>query len=91
VRKIEDVFRLWPTLVEMANAVDMPYDRVRMWKNARRIPWHAWDEVIGAAAKRGILITHQQLSALNAPTRRMGRPTARSHAARRGAARRLAR
>lgn len=68
IAEITDVFGIWPSLVKMAEETGHEYDRVRKWRKRGRIPEHAWDDVISAAARRETLITVQQLRNANEPT-----------------------
>lgn len=48
-------------------------DTVLRWRLRRRIPEHAWEQVIQRAALRGQLLTASQLLSFNAPMKRRGR------------------
>jgi hypothetical protein len=68
-----DVFKIWPSLGEMAAAMGDKPDTVRKWRAAGRIPEDAWDRLIGAAHSAGRRITAQQIYEFNAPMRRRGK------------------
>ena len=48
-----DVIALWPTVAAFALDVNAPKPTVRVWKRNGSIPPNRFDQVIGAAERRG--------------------------------------
>jgi hypothetical protein len=74
MQDIQDIFAIWPSINDMAAALDEKPDTVLRWKYRGRIPESAWSNLIAKAAQRERLITAGELLALNAPMQRRGRP-----------------
>lgn len=77
MQAVQDIFALWPTISEFAQAIDANPDQVRKWKKFRRIPQESWQSVIDAAQKRGVTLTIETIVSANAPMKPRGRPPAR--------------
>lgn len=58
---MEHIFRIWPTLAELASDLGKPYPTVASWWRRGRIPPEAFDDVIEAAGKRGRVLTLEEL------------------------------
>lgn len=64
---LDDIFQAWPTLVEMANDLEMPYQTVAKWKQRERIPSESWGSVVAALKRRGHTLTFEQIAKINPP------------------------
>ncbi len=75
-----DIFGIWPTVRDMADATGDKANTVSKWKAKGRIPEDAWERVIAAAARAGRCITAQNIFDFNGPlkTRGAGAPNYRS-------------
>lgn len=78
MRTIDDVFRLWPSLAELARDLGHPYENVVKWKRRQTIPAHAWTDLIRAAERRGHVVTPSDLLILNPKRKLRASPNARS-------------
>lgn len=74
MQAIHDIFSLWPTVAAFANDLKARPDTVRKWKKFQRIPQESWEDVISAAASRGMNLTVTDIIAANAPMKQRGRP-----------------
>lgn len=48
-----EILRLWPTISEAAQDLDLPYERVSQWAKRDSIPPEYWTDLLRAAAARG--------------------------------------
>jgi hypothetical protein len=64
---IDDIFRIWPTISELARDINRAYPSVCKWKQRRRIPQEAWADVIEAARARRRRLTLRDLQRLTEP------------------------
>lgn len=69
---LHDIFEIWPTIVDMATDLDLPYQTVAKWKQRGRIPSESWGAVIEAAKARDCKVTFQQLADANPPRQSAG-------------------
>jgi hypothetical protein len=53
MKRISDVFSLWPTDADLGRDVGMPYPAVSAWKQRGSIPAAYWRDIIRAARRRG--------------------------------------
>lgn len=83
MQTVLDIFALWPTITEFAEAIDANPDQVRKWKKFRRFPQESWESVAAAANQRGTPLTVEMIIAANAPMKPRGRPPARKVRAKR--------
>jgi hypothetical protein len=74
IHEIEDIFKLWPTVTQMAIAIAAKPDTVRKWKKFKRIPQDAWRSVIDAALIKGAELTVDDIMAVNQPMKQRGQP-----------------
>lgn len=74
MQAIDDIFKIWPTLGEMADDLGQLEDTVYRWKQRGRIPEDAWPMVIAKASEREKPVTASQIMRFNAPIARRGRP-----------------
>jgi hypothetical protein len=74
MQELDDIFRIWPSIKDMADDINQLPDTVSRWKLRRRIPEDAWPKIIERAAAREQLVTASQIMKLNAPILRRGRP-----------------
>jgi hypothetical protein len=74
MQAIQDIFGIWPTLVDMATAIGAKPDTVYRWQKKGRIPEDSWQAVIDAAVVRGQPLTAGDLLAVNTPPKLRGRP-----------------
>ncbi|MCW2242321.1 hypothetical protein [Azospirillum canadense] len=58
----EAAIRLWPRLIDFAHAVGAPYESVKQWNRAGRIPAPYWLSVVEAARLIGKTITVEELA-----------------------------
>ena len=63
---MEQVFRIWPTLAEMAADLGRPYPTVAAWKQRGSIPGRYDLELIAAAKARGKSLTLEDLAVARA-------------------------
>lgn len=77
MQALQDIFALWPSIREMADALNEKSDTVLRWRIRGRIPEDAWPRLIEQAAFRDITVTANDLMTLNAPMKKRGRPTLR--------------
>lgn len=61
---MENVFRIWPTLTEMASDLGAPYPKVQAWKVRGRIPAKYDLALIAAAKARGHELSLEELATL---------------------------
>lgn len=73
MQAIHDIFGLWPSVGVMATELERGYDTVLAWRTRGRIPEDALEDVVAAAAKRGIGLSIAQIIAANAPIKKRGR------------------
>jgi hypothetical protein len=59
---MEHIFRMWPTLSDLAADLGRPYPTVAAWKQRGSIPARYDLDLVQAAAKRGHTITFEQLA-----------------------------
>lgn len=74
MQAIQDIFRLWPTLVEMGKDIGSEPDTIRKWRKFGRIPPESWSAVIAAVLRKGESLTADDLMRLNTPRKPRGRP-----------------
>lgn len=74
MRTLKEVFDIWSSVRELADDLGIEYDTVLRWRLRGRIPEDSWDAVIHKAARRGILVTVNDLLSLNKPIGLRGRP-----------------
>lgn len=67
---ISDLFKLWDTITQMADAVDESHWAVAKWQQRGRIPSAAWPKVISAARRKGKKLSADDLLAMHESTRR---------------------
>lgn len=48
-----DIIRRWPTMADLADDLDLPYERVKMWRVRNSIRAKYWPAIVDAAARRG--------------------------------------
>lgn len=73
MQSIHDIFAIWPSIEDMAKAINEKPDTVLRWTYRERIPEDAWSAVIEAASLKRRKVTAQLLLDLNAPIKRRGR------------------
>jgi hypothetical protein len=59
---MERIFRIWPTLKEMAAELGKPYPTVAAWHQRRSIPAKYDAEIVRAAKKRGQNVSFETLA-----------------------------
>lgn len=74
MQALQDIFALWPSIREMADALNEKSDTVLRWRIRGRIPEDAWPKLIEEATSRHIQITANDLLTLNRPMKRRGNP-----------------
>lgn len=62
---ISDLFKLWGTIQEMADAVDESHWTVAKWKQRKSIPSGAWPKVISAARRKGKKLSADDLLSMH--------------------------
>lgn len=67
---ITDVFRIWGSLAEMAEAIGRTHWTVQKWSQRKGIPVDAWPEVISAARRKGKKLSAEQLLSMHEIARR---------------------
>lgn len=77
MQAVQDIFQIWPSVRCMAEGIGREYDTVLRWRLRERIPEDSWDDVIRAAAEKGVQLTADQLLAVNAPMKQRVRPRLR--------------
>lgn len=75
MRDIGDIFAIWPSLNDMAVAIDAKPDTVFRWKLRGRIPQEHWGAVITAALLKGEVVSAEELLRSSAPMKQRGRPS----------------
>jgi hypothetical protein len=65
VSTITNLFGLWKTIPEMAEAIGESHWTVEKWKQRRRIPNGYWPAVISAARLKGKRLTADDLLAMH--------------------------
>lgn len=75
IQSVEDIFRLWGSVAEMAKAIGFRADTVRKWRKEgeERIPQSAWRAVIDAAVLKDVVLTVEDIMAVNKPMKPRGR------------------
>lgn len=64
---MNDLSKIWPRIVDLANDLGLPYPTVNAWfQDGRKVPPSRFPEIIGAAARSGHTLTYEQLVAHNA-------------------------
>lgn len=53
---------IWPTWADLAGDIGCPYPTAHSWMR-RGIPYRRFPALIGAAARRGVPLTYEQLAA----------------------------
>lgn len=71
---IDDIFKYWETLADLARDVEVPYQTVAKWSQRGRIPSEFWGRVIEAASRRGRKLTYPQLAGANPPRQSASAP-----------------
>lgn len=69
MQDVQDIFRLWPSVSELASQIGEKPDTVLRWKLRGRIPERVWPKVIMAAGLMDKPLTVGQLLAANATPR----------------------
>ena len=82
MQAVQDIFRIWPSVRQMADGIGREYDTVLRWRLRGRIPEDSWGEVIRAAAEAGVELTAENLLVVNAPLKERGRPRTKRRARR---------
>jgi hypothetical protein len=72
MRRLNDVFAIWPSKVEMADELGEKPSTVSKWLRRGRIPDTAWPILIRKATGRGAAITADDLMRLNAKSKPRG-------------------
>lgn len=72
MRRLNDVFAIWHSKVEMADDLGEKPSTVSKWLRRRRIPDSAWPILIKKAAERGAAVTADDLMRLNAKSKPRG-------------------
>ena len=75
MKTLKQVFKIWPSLPELARDLGIPYVNVFRWKERNSIPADKWLDVIAAAKRRGKSLDLETLYRVN-----MVRPSARKPA-----------
>ncbi len=71
VNTISDVFGIWGSLADMAEATGRSHWTVQKWSQRKSIPSDAWPDLIAAARREGKKLTAEQLLSMHgAPMRR---------------------
>lgn len=70
VSTITDVFKIWGSLAEMAEAIGRGHWTVQKWSQRKSIPSDAWPEVISAARRKGKKLSAEQLLSMHESARR---------------------
>lgn len=72
MQAVEDIFRIWESTTQMAEAIGEKPDTVFRWRRRGRIPEHALGAVCAAAKERGRRLTVAKILALNTPMKPRG-------------------
>ena len=67
MRAIDDIFKIWGSLADLARDVGLEYQTVAKWAQRERIPPESWDLVIAAAKRKKVTVTPGLLNRLNKP------------------------
>lgn len=59
---MEKIFRIWPSMAELAADIEAPYSTVAAWRRRGRIPAARDWAVIEAACRRGVKLTFEDLA-----------------------------
>lgn len=70
VTTFNELFQLWDSIPEMAEAVGKTHWSVKKWKQRGRIPSDDWPAVIAAARAKGKKLSAEQLLSMHGSTRR---------------------
>jgi hypothetical protein len=70
VSTITDVFKIWNSLAEMAEAIGRTHWTVQKWSQRKGIPLDAWPDVISAARRKGKKLSAEQLLSMHERSRR---------------------
>lgn len=66
LHRMERIFKIWPSLADMARDLGENPITVRHWRRRESIPAKFDTRIIEAAAKRGATVTYEQLAHLRA-------------------------
>jgi hypothetical protein len=65
VSTITDIFKIWGSLAEMAEAIGRGHWTVQKWSQRKSIPSDAWPDVIAAARRKGKKLSAEQLLSMH--------------------------
>jgi len=65
VNTIDDIFKCWDTIAQMAEAVGEGQWKVQKWKQRGRIPQDSWAAVITAAKRKGKHLSADKLLSMH--------------------------
>jgi hypothetical protein len=65
VNTITDVFKIWDSLADMAEAIGRSHWTVQKWSQRKSIPSDAWPDVIAGARREGKKLSAEQLLSMH--------------------------
>lgn len=60
---MKQLSHIWPTVADLAEELGLPYQTVRSWV-VRGIPPKRYAEIIGAARRKGHVVTFEELAGI---------------------------
>jgi prophage antirepressor-like protein len=70
VNTITDVFEIWASLADMAEAIGRSHWTVQKWSQRKSIPSDAWPDLIDAARRKGKKLSAEQLLSMHGSSMR---------------------
>lgn len=67
MHRMDYIFKTWPTMADMAREIGADPIAVRHWKRRKSIPGAYDARIVAAAAKRGAVITYEELAKMRDP------------------------
>lgn len=74
MQALQDIFEIWNTRDEFAQAMGVPSERARGWERQERIPSEYWKKLQIEALKKGHRLSMEFLDSVMKPPLKRGRP-----------------